>query len=170
MGMKPATCLGPRFTVVAALGVALVMAFGARAQSADGQAIRQLIATYAHSIDTADVSIAGQIWSTSPEVSFIHPLGEEHGLKEIEADVYKNLMGTTFSQRRLTPKEIKVQVYGDTAWSEFQWDFVATVRKDGSAFESQGRESQFYHKENGQWRIVHVHYSGVPVSGKQKGF
>ncbi len=149
---------------------AIVVVAGGQGQSADEQAIRQVIATYAHSIDTADVAIAEQIWSSAPEVSFIHPLGEEHGLAEIETDVYRNLMGTTFSQRKLTPKEIKVHVYGDTAWAEFQWDFVATARKDGSAFQSQGRETQVYHKENGRWRIVHVHYSGVPVTSNLKGF
>src|SRR5262249_13665459 len=122
----------------AGVGVAMVFAMAAatpgRGQNADEQAIRQLISTYAHSIDMADTAIADQIWSNSPEVSFIHPRGEEHGLKEIEADVYRNLMGTTFSKRKFTPKDIMVHVYGDTAWSEFQWDFVATVRADGSEF------------------------------------
>ena len=155
---------------VLAIVFTVVMAAAGRAQNADEQRIRQVIATYAHSINTADVALAEQVWSSAPEVTFIHPLGEEHGLAEIETDVYRNLMGTTFSQRKLTPKEIKVQVYGDMAWAEFQWDFVATVRTDGSAFQSQGRETQVYHKENGQWRIVHVHYSGVPVTGKLKGF
>ena len=73
-------------------------------------------------------------------------------------------------QRKLTPKDIAIHVYDDTAWSEFNWDFVATVRKGGSPFHSQGRETQIYHRENGQWRIVHVHYSGVPVTGNLKGF
>jgi len=153
-----------------AIVLTVVLVTGARAQSADEQAIRKVIATYAHSIDTADTAIAEQIWSKAPEVSFIHPRGEEHGLTEIETDVYRNLMGATFSKRKLSPRDITVHVYGDTAWSEFQWDFVATVRKDGSAFESEGRETQVYHRENGQWRIVHVHYSGVPVTGKLKGF
>ena len=155
---------------VAAVAVFALSIFQAHAQNADEQAVRQVIATYAQSIDLADTSIAEQIWSSGPKVSFIHPRGEEHSLQEIEADVYRNLMGTTFSKRKLSPKDIQVHVYGNTAWSEFQWDFVATVRADGSAFESQGRETQVYHKENGQWRIVHVHYSGVPVTGKLKGF
>ena len=133
-------------------------------------AIKQLIATYATSIDRADTTLADELFSDAPEVTFIHPLGEEHGRAQIEADVYQNLMGNTFSERKLTPKNITVHVYGDTAWSEFEWDFVAKVRKDGSAFHSQGRETQVYHRENNQWRIVHVHYSGVPVVGNLKGF
>ncbi len=138
---------------------------GASAQAPDDeQALRELIATYATSIDKADTTIAGQIWSTAPEVTFIHPRGEEHGFAQIEANVYRNLMGATFSERKLVPKEVAIHVYGNAAWSEFQWDFFAKVRKDRTDFHSQGRETQFYRKENGRWRIVHVHYSGVPVT------
>ncbi len=159
-----------RLGAAGAVAVAMVLAVRLPAQTADEQAIRQVIVTYAHSIDTADTAIAEQVWSNAPEVSFIHPLGEDHGRHEIEADIYRNLMGSMFSKRKLSPRDIKVQVYGDTAWSEFQWNFVATLRKDASPFESQGRETQVYHKENGQWRIVHVHYSGLPVTSKLKGF
>jgi ketosteroid isomerase-like protein len=132
---------------------------------ADTQAIKSLIAAYASSIDRADTKSADQLFSNAPEVTFIHPRGEEHGREQIETNVYRNLMGATFSERRLTPKDIAVHVYDDTAWSEFNWDFVAKVRTDGSDVHSQGRETQIYHRENGQWRIVHVHYSGVPVTG-----
>lgn len=79
-------------------------------------------------------------------------------------------MNGVFSERKLTPKDIAVHVYGDAAWSEFQWDFVAKARKDGTVFHSQGRESQVYRLENGHWHIIHVHYSGVPVTGSLKGF
>ena len=158
--------------IVGAALVCLGLFTSAQAAEAntDSQAIEELISKYALSIDRADTAMADQLWSDAPEVSFIHPLGEEHGRAQIEADVYRNLMGGTFSERKLTPKDISVHVYGDTAWSEFRWDFVAKVRKDGSAFHSQGRESQVYRRENGQWRIVHVHYSGAPVSGNLKGF
>ncbi|HXN23189.1 MAG TPA: nuclear transport factor 2 family protein [Candidatus Dormibacteraeota bacterium] len=137
---------------------------------ADTQAIQNLIAAYATSIDRADTTSADRLFSNAPEVTFIHPRGEEHGRDQIEANVYQNLMGATFSERKLTPKDIAVHVYGDTAWSEFNWDFVAKVRKDGSPFQSQGRETQIYHRENGQWRIVHVHYSVAPVTGNLRGF
>ncbi len=136
----------------------------------DTQAIKNLIATYAKSIDSVDTQSADHLFSNAPEVTFIHPRGEEHGRDQIEANVYRNLMGGTFSERKLTPKDIAVHVYGDTAWSEFNWDFVARVRKDGRPFHSQGRESQVYRRENGQWRIVHVHYSSAPVTGDLKGF
>ena len=43
---------------------------------------------------------------------------------------------------------------------EFEWDFVATVRADGSLRHTTGRESQVYVKRPEGWRLVHVHYSG----------
>ncbi len=132
--------------------------------------LQRLIQQYATSIDSADTKLADEVWSDAPEVLFIHPLGEAHGRAQIEAEIYRNLMGGTFSERKLTPKDVSVHVYGDAAWSEFNWEFVAKVRKDGSALHSQGRETQVYHRENGRWRIVHVHYSGQVVSGNSKGF
>lgn len=132
--------------------------------------LERLIQKYATSIDAADTKLADEIWSDAPEVLFIHPLGEAHGRAQIEADIYRNLMGGTFSERKLTPKDISVHVYGDAAWSEFNWDFAAKLRKDGSSLHTQGRETQVYHRENGSWRIVHVHYSGQVASGNSKGF
>ncbi len=138
--------------------------------SRDVAQLKHLIETYATSIDAADAKLADEIWSDAPEVLFIHPLGEAHGRAQIEAEIYRNLMGGTFSERKLTPKDVSVHVYGDAAWSEFNWDFVAKVRKDGSSLHTQGRETQVYHRENGNWRIVHVHYSGQVVSGNSRGF
>jgi ketosteroid isomerase-like protein len=138
--------------------------------SAGGDEIRRMIVKYAKSIDDADTRLASQIWSDSPEVSFIHPLGHEHGLEQIKDNVYKHLMGDTFSQRKLSIHDISAHVYGHTAWAEFYWDFAAKFRKDGSPITTHGRETQVYRKEQGRWRLVHVHYSGMPVTVERKGF
>ncbi|MBV9266759.1 MAG: nuclear transport factor 2 family protein [Acidobacteriaceae bacterium] len=147
-----------------AMGLSCLALLSQAQNSDDDQKLRSLIQTYADSIDRADTAVADQIWSNSSEATFIHPLGEEHGRAQIEEDVYRRLMGDTFSERKLVPKDVSVHVYADTAWSEFNWDFFARMRKDGSPFHSQGRETQIYHREKGKWRIVHVHYSGVPDS------
>ena len=52
--------------------------------------------------------------------------------------------------------EHEIYVNGAPAWSEFQWDFHATLRKDGSAVTTHGVETQIYRKEEGKWRLVHV--------------
>jgi ketosteroid isomerase-like protein len=106
----------------------------------------------------------------SADDSFIHPLGHEHGFDQIKQNVYRRLMGETFSERKLTPRDISVQVYGDCAWAEFYWDFAAKFKKDESPLTTHGGEKQVYRKTPEGWRLVYVHYSAMPVAEKEKGF
>jgi len=112
-------------------------------------------------VDSADVQLAGQIWDHSPDVSFIHPLGHARGWDEVKA-FFADIMGGLFSKRKLTPRNVKVHVYGDAAWAEFDWHFTATQKKDGAVVESDGRETQIYRKAGNRWRLMHVHYSEAP--------
>jgi Xaa-Pro aminopeptidase len=136
----------------------------------DSGAIQSLIEKYAKSIDEADTTLAAQVWLDSPDVSFIHPLGHEHGFEQIKQNVYMRLMGETFSERKLNVHDVSVHVYGDAALAEFYWDFAAKFRKDGSPLTTHGRETQLYRKEQGAWRLVHVHYSGMPPTAQRQGF
>jgi uncharacterized protein (TIGR02246 family) len=126
-------------------------------------AIRAVIAKYARAVDDADATLAAQIWSASPDVTFIWPLGRERGFDQIKRDVYEGAMGGMFSERKLDIHDVSIHVYGETAWSEFDWDFTATLKKDGSAVTNHGMETQIYRKEAGGWRLVHVHYSAMPA-------
>ena len=132
--------------------------------------IESLIAKYRKSIDAADTNLASQIWWDSPEASFIHPLGHEHGFEQIKENVYRRLMGGMFSERKLSAHDIAVQVLGDAAVAEFYWDFAAKLRKDGSPVTTHGRETQVYRRLPDGWRLVHVHYSGMPVASERQGF
>jgi ketosteroid isomerase-like protein len=125
----------------------------------DVAAIHHLIDQYAKAVDTVDLNLLSEIWSHSPEVSFIYPLGEERGFDAIEQHVFQNVMGGMFTVRDLAPQDVAIHVNGNAAWSEFYWVFHATMRKDGSAVTTHGVETQIYGKEAGKWRLVHVHYS-----------
>jgi Xaa-Pro aminopeptidase len=138
--------------------------------SGASEEIKGLIAKYAESVDGADTDLASQVWWNSPEASFIHPLGHEHGFEQIKQDVYKRLMGETFSERKLSFHDVEVQVLGDAAVAEFYWDFAAKLRKDGSPAATHGRETQVYRRTPDGWRLVHVHYSGMPVALERQGF
>lgn len=45
----------------------------------DKTAIRQLLDTYAKSIDGADIELAATIWATDENRIYIHPRGTERG-------------------------------------------------------------------------------------------
>jgi len=132
--------------------------------------IKSLIAKYVKSVSDADTDLASQIWWNSPDASFIHPLGHEHGFEQIKENVYKRLMGGMFSERKLSGHDVTVQVLGDAAVAEFYWDFVAKLRKDGSPIATHGRETQVYRRMLDGWRLVHVHYSGMPATMERQGF
>jgi Xaa-Pro aminopeptidase len=136
-------------------------------RESSSEEIKSLIAKYAKSVEEADANLASQVWWDSPEASFIHPLGHEHGFEQIKQNVYARLMGGMFSERKLSPHDISVQVLGDAAVVEFYWDFDAKLSKDGSPVTTHGRETQVYRKTSDGWRLVHVHYSGMPVTNER---
>jgi ketosteroid isomerase-like protein len=134
----------------------------AQGTGSDEEQIRGILQKYATSVDNADVALASEIWSHDPGVIFIFPLGTAHGFQEIADEVYVGAMRNMFSKRELILHQPVVHVYQDTAWSEMTWTFHA-IKKDGSTITTEGRGTQVYHKEQGAWRIVLVHYSGPPT-------
>jgi ketosteroid isomerase-like protein len=133
------------------------------------ESITALIHRYERSVSDADTKLAGEVWLQTNDVSFIYPLGHEHGWEEIKRDIYERLMGQTFSERQLTASDISVHAQKDAAWAEFNWVFVAKLRSNGSAVKTEGRETQVYFKTEDGWRLVHVHYSGLVVPPQSGG-
>jgi len=78
-------------------------------------------------------------------------------------EIYK-FFGSSFSERKLTVRDVSLHVNGDTAWVEFYWHFVAKRRNDGSVVQTDGREMQIYNHAGNRWELVHVHYSSPAVT------
>lgn len=153
-----------------ALAIALILSCAASGQRADDanaakDAVRQQIAKYTAALGAASIDLASQVWRTSADVSFIHPAGHAHGWKEVRA-IY-SFFGSSFSERKLTVRDVSVHVKGETAWAEFYWHFAAVLSRDGSAVQTDGRETQIYEKAGNRWQLVHVHYSGPPMAPPQ---
>ena len=136
----------------------------------DIAAIKDVIHKYADSITNYDLKEAAEIWQTDDRTTFVHPRGNEYGWKAIRDHFYGNTMHDHFSKRHLYVKNINVQVYGDMAVAVFYWDFPAVYRSDGTEITTHGRETQVYNRTNTGWKIVHVHYSPMPVTGAKQGF
>ena len=64
----------------------------------------------------------------------------------------------------------KVSVYGDVAWLTFEWVFDATLKVNNQKLQTKGRETQVWRKIKEEWKLVHVHYSNMPVTGQGQGF
>ena len=129
------------------------------------QEIKQLISMYAKAADEADPTLASRIWCDSSDDSLINPVGRWRGLEQIMG-FYRHDMGEMYAERDLKISEVSVQVYSGAAWAEFNWNFSAKRRKDGSSVSFRGMETQIYRKNRDRWCLVHVHYSALPAEKK----
>ena len=136
----------------------------------DIASIKSIIQRYADSITHYNLKEAEQIWQTDDRTTYVHPRGNEYGWKAIRDHFYGVTMHDHFVKRQLFVHDINIQVYGDMAVSVFYWDFPAVFRSDGTEVTTHGRETQVYNRTPEGWKIVHVHYSQMPVTGAKKGF
>ena len=133
-------------------------------------AIKTLLVQYKKSINEADTALASKIWAHTAEVSFIHPRGHENGWEGVKNNVY-GMFKNTFSARDLKSENEIINVYGDVAWVEFDRVFDATFAGEKpTPLHTKGIETQILKKIKTEWRIEHIHYSGLPVVEPQKGF
>lgn len=71
------------------------------------------------------------------------------------------MFGSSFTKRNLKSYDETIRLYGNMAVLEFYWIFDATFSGGNSEqIQTKGRE----------WRIVHIHYSGMPETGEREGF
>ena len=135
----------------------------------DNVEIHALLEKYKKSINEADTTLAGNIWLTNTEVSFIHPHGHEKGWDGIKKGIYE-MFGSRFETRDLKSYNERITLYGDMAVLEFYWIFDATLSGENTVpIQTKGRETQVLKKTDNDWRIVHIHYSGMPETGEGEG-
>ena len=152
------------------LNIFLSLVFLTPVLADDEAELRKLVDDYARSVQLLDMDLVASIWSQSEEVTFIQPRGHQKGWDQVKNNFYLGAMNN-FSQRDLKVTDLKVHLLNDeAAWGEFYWEFNATFKKDGQKITTKGRETQIWKKEGDTWKIVHVHYSGMPVTGEREGF
>lgn len=148
---------------------ALMMGVHNNAMSQNSNKIFQsLIKQYEQSINQADTILAAALGSKSDEVSFINPRSTEYGWNGIKNII--KMFADNFTKRELHGFNEKVSVYGDVAWLTFEWVFDATFKSNNQPLQTKGRETQIWHQEKGTWKLVHVHYSNMPVTAEGQGF
>ena len=120
-----------------------------------------LVALYVRSIDEADTTLASEVWSHTAEISFIGPTETEYGWNGVKK-IYQRFRDN-FSARKLTFSSLKYYYSNDISWLTYYWMFDA-ISATNTPVQSKGRETQIWRKINHEWRLVHVHYSAMPVS------
>lgn len=132
--------------------------------------IESLVSDYARSINMADTDLAAQIWLTDETATFIHLRGHERGWEAVKVAFYEQTMRDRFLARDLKVRDLAIYLHGESAVVEFYWVFDAIFRHDGTVHQTKGRETQVFCRVADRWRLAHVHYSGMPVTGMRAGF
>ena len=143
-----------------------VLAASCSRSADDERMIREQVANYTKALDTGDLGLAARVWSGTKDVSAITPMGHSHGWEEAKG-MYQ-FFADNFTDRHLQARDIIVHLMGDAAWVEYNWHFDAKMKANGMEIHSDGRESEVFRKNDGGWRIVHIHYSG-PAMGPSPG-
>lgn len=130
----------------------------------------ELLKAYEESVSIENLALADKLWSDDAKVSFIHPRGHEVGKEEVKKAFYVDTMYSRFSERDLQITSYEINEYDDFAVVTFYWQFDAVFADNGEKKHTEGRETQVLKKEDGSWKIVHVHYSNMPVAGEREGF
>jgi ketosteroid isomerase-like protein len=131
---------------------------------ADRVDVARKIDQYVKSINDADPALGASVWADSSETTAVLPFGRFAGWSNISDALYTGFLQKTFTKRHLQQVNVVVRTAGDVAWATFDWTFEGTLAS-GEPMSSQGWESQVYRRQDGDWRIVHMHYSGMQTGG-----
>lgn len=150
-----------QFSIIAiALLAILLPANTANAQASnEREAIEKLVDNYIKTINDGDLELVSQIWSHADYATFIGPQGRFVGWEAIRDGIVAGFKNG-FTKRDLKKDNLIININGNSAWAEFTWTFNSTSTS-GRTGQSRGRESQIFEKVNGEWRLVHIHYSGM---------
>ncbi|MCZ7482882.1 nuclear transport factor 2 family protein [Rhizobium rhizogenes] len=134
------------------------------------QRVLDIVRKYTRSVNEGDVrpEIIDELWEHSPDVSNINIRGHQKGLEQIKSGFYAPLFDvlTDRNLRMVTDeREPAIYIFDNTAIVEFYWKIDAKLKEGGKPISGAGRETHVLRKTDNHWKLVHLHYSGMPVKG-----
>ncbi|MFI3259427.1 MAG: nuclear transport factor 2 family protein [Rikenellaceae bacterium] len=124
---------------------------------AETEAVRSRVQDYFNMVSNIDREVAEGLWAKSDDISIITPRTHFVGFDAIMDDFLTKAFSSMQSRKLHSLNEV-INIYGDGANVQLYWIFD-TVDAKGVAHQSRGRESLIFSKIDGEWRLVHVHYS-----------
>ncbi|MBI3651114.1 MAG: nuclear transport factor 2 family protein [Acidobacteria bacterium] len=107
--------------------------------------------------DEFRMALADEVTVFNPDIPEAPSIGRLNGRQQVK-EGFKSVFEASRKQAsgppylHLVPKEVRIQVYGDTALVTFEFD---------RAGNSLGRRTLVFHRQGHAWKIVHIHASNV---------
>jgi ketosteroid isomerase-like protein len=134
----------------------------------DRKRVLAMVQMYTRSVNEGDVypELIENLWEHSPDVSNINIRGHQKGYEDIKQNFYAPIF-TALKMRNLRmvtdQRQPAIYFFDNTAVVEFYWEIDAVTKKDNKAINAKGRETHVLRKKEGEWKLVHLHYSGMPI-------
>ena len=126
----------------------------------DNEQINELVKKYCLAVKTQDKNLVDKIFSQNKKCNLISIATVYEGVDSI----YQNFLGLIkkmYSKIELIKdEELKINFINETtAILIFKYHTDCILRENGEKFGINGVETQLVIKEEGDWKIVHIHYS-----------
>lgn len=122
--------------------------------------ILKLVERYQHVIHTQDKDEFDELWSSLHECTLISITHEYRGVESIYQDFLIDGIQKSYTYIELINDGIEINmIRDDLAIVIFQYHTECIKRDLHEAYGIQGLETQIVIKEDGLWKLLHVHYS-----------
>ena len=128
----------------------------------ESKRVLEKLQQYIHLVHTQEEEDGIGLWADECEVSLISGAKQFTGKRAIQED-FLGLIRNAYETIDLISESTDVRLLNDNcAVLIFAYHTECLRRDTGEPFGIAGLETQVYVKENGDWRLAHVQYSGVP--------
>ena len=119
-----------------------------------------LVAAYQHAVRTQDLDLFRSIWAKDTPVSLISISTLYSGYEAVSQDFLIGGIQKSYTSIELIAEKIEPRLINEnTALIIFSYHTECIRREDGTPHGIRGLETQVAVKENGEWKLQHIHYS-----------
>lgn len=124
--------------------------------------IETLIDRYKDAVDTQDSNAFRALWSTKTPTMMVSVGQAFSGVDAICEDFLIGRVKQRNESIRIVPEDLQVrQIRDDLAVVLFSYHADCILRETHEPFVMRGMETQLMELEDGEWKLVHVHYSKI---------
>ena len=129
---------------------------GTLSAQSEEEKVKQVLTSYKDALEKLDVKGTDALFVASSQI--IESGKVEGTYQEYLAHHIGPELGD-FSSFKFDNYKVEVTVTGDYAFAVETYNYTIVLKKDNSEIKRRGVASSFLKKENGSWKIVHMHNS-----------
>lgn len=139
-------------------------------QQQEKESVLDIVRKYTQSVNIGDKQpkLIDDLWEQSQDVSIINIRGHQKGFNDIKNNFYAPIF-KVLKDRNLqivtNEREPTIYIFDNTAVAEFYWELNAVTIDGNDPVNMLGRETHVMRKVKGEWKLIHVHYSGMQMEG-----